>query len=87
MQDKYRFEESISVSLQRDEAIVLFWYLTRELWNKDNNRLQASFVHAAEPHSLESLLQALIVPLMDTGAPAMQGIEHAAREHLLRRFT
>lgn len=87
MKGRYQFEESISIELQRDEAIVLLWYLTRELWNKEGNRLQASFVHEAEPHSLESLLQKLIPPLMDTGAPDLEGIENAARDHLLRRFT
>ena len=87
MKDRYRFEESISIKLKRDQAIVLFWYLTRELWNKENSRLQASFIHEAEPHSLESLLQELIPPLMDTGAPDLEGIEDAARDHLLRRFT
>ena len=87
MKDRYRFEVSISVELKRDEAIVLLWYLTRELWNQERNRLQASFVHAAEPHSLELLLQALIPLLMDTGAPDLEGIENAARDHLLRRFT
>ena len=87
--DKYgRFEEKISVTLKRDEAIVLFWYLTRELWKEgDQDNLRASFIHGAEPHSLDALLQELIPPLLDTGAPDAKGIEHAARDHLLRRST
>jgi hypothetical protein len=83
MSNRYRFDESISVSLQRDEAIVLLWYLTREL---DTEKMQATFVHPAEPHSLHALVQELFVPLMDTGAPDAEGIEIAARDHLLRRF-
>jgi hypothetical protein len=84
MSNRYRFDESISVSLKRDEAIVLLWYLTREVWNETN--LRASYVHPAERHSLESLIQELFPPLMDTGAPDAAGIEVAARDHLLRRF-
>ena len=86
MAQDYRFGESITLQLKRDEAIVLFWYLTRELWG-DSPKLRASFIHPAEEHSLEELLQELVVPLMDTGAPGASGIENAAREHLLKRFT
>jgi hypothetical protein len=80
-----RFDDDITVKLKRDEAIVLFWYLTRELWNKNGETLQPSFVHEAESHSLHALMQELIRPLMDTGAPDAAGIEDAAREHLLNR--
>jgi hypothetical protein len=31
MRNQGRFEEPVSVTLKRDEAIVLLWYLTREL--------------------------------------------------------
>jgi hypothetical protein len=31
MRNQGRFEEPVSVALKRDEAIVLLWYLTREL--------------------------------------------------------
>jgi hypothetical protein len=86
MRNQGRFEEPVSITLKRDEAIVLLWYLTRELWNEDERNLRASFVHPAEPHSLEALLQELIPPLMDTGAPDADEIEIAARDHLLRRF-
>ena len=87
MSDKYRFDESITITLKRDEAIILLWYLTRELWAKEENKLTASFVHEAESHGLDALIQVLFRPLMDTGAPEAAGIEHAAREHLLQRFT
>ena len=83
--DHHRFDETITVTLKRDEAVVLLWYLTRELWNENKKNLRASFLHAAEPHGFEALLQELIPPLMDTGAPAAAGIENAARDHLLRR--
>ena len=86
MRNQGRFEEPVSVTLKRDEAIVLLWYLTRELWNEHQRNLRASFVHLAEAHSLKALLQELIPPLMDTGAPDAAGIEIAARDHLLRRF-
>ena len=52
-----RFDETIDLKLQRDEAIVLFWYLSREL---DKTHLDGSFIHPAEAHSLHALLQELI---------------------------
>lgn len=79
-----RFDETIGLKLRRDEAIVLLWYLSREL---DKHNLDASFVHPAEAHSLHALLQELIPALLDTGGPDAAGIELAAREHLLRRHT
>jgi len=83
-----RLDETITLKLKRDEAIVLLWYLTRELWKKDDdNNLSDSFVHAAEPHSLDALIQVLFPPLSDTGAPEAEGVELAAREHLLKRYT
>jgi hypothetical protein len=87
MTEDSRFAESIIITLKRDEAIVLLWYLSRELWNEGEKNLRSSFVHAAEPHSLHALLQELIWPLKDTGAPDAKGIEQMARDHLLRRFT
>jgi hypothetical protein len=35
--EKFRFRETINLPLHRDEAIVLLWYLSREL-NEDNLR-------------------------------------------------
>jgi hypothetical protein len=80
--EKFRFEEMINLRLHRDEAIVLLWYLSREL---DEDNLRDSFIHAAESHSLHALLQELIPALIDTGAPEAAGIEVAARKHLLQR--
>jgi len=82
-----RFDEPITITLKRDEAIVLFWYLTRELWNAAESNLRATFVHAAESHSLEALLQELVPRLTDTGGPDAAGIEHAARDHLVQRMS
>ena len=59
---------------------------TRELRNENGRNLQASFVHAAEPHSLKALLQELIPPLKDTGAPDANGIEIAAGHGPSKRF-
>jgi hypothetical protein len=85
--DSDPFDQTITIKLRRDEAIVLLWYLTRELWSEEQKNLQSSFVQAAEPHGLAAVLQELIPPLMDTGAPQAHGIEDAAREHLLRRHS
>ena len=81
-----RFEEAVSIALRRDEAIVLLWYLSRELWNGGEKNLRPSFVHPAEPHGLHALLQELASALIDTGGPQATGIEHDARENLARRF-
>ncbi|HLQ90946.1 MAG TPA: hypothetical protein VK148_13010 [Xanthobacteraceae bacterium] len=86
MTDEHRFDETITIKLKRDEAIVLFFYLSRELHAvAEEKNLRGSFVHAAEMHSLLCLHQELFRPLMDIGAPSAEGIELAAREHLLKR--
>jgi hypothetical protein len=79
-----RFDQDVTIKLKRDEAITLLWYLTRELWNGEN--LRTSFVHAAEEHGLEALVQEIFAQIVDTGSPQAEGIEHAARAHLLNRF-
>ncbi len=81
------FDQTISIKLKRDEAIVLLWYLSREIWNEDQRNLAATFIDPAEPHSLQALLQELVAPLTDTGSPSALGIELLARKHLLRRNT
>lgn len=83
----FRLDEQIVLKLRRDEAIVLFNYLVRETWTKEEKNLRASFEHAAEPHSLQALVQELIPKLIDTGSPEAAGIWDSAREHLLRRHT
>lgn len=82
------FNGKISISLHRDEAIVLYGYLTRELWGwAHEERLGATYDHPAESHAFHALLQELIVPLMDTGRPdEADRIYEAAKEHLMNRF-
>jgi len=83
---RYDFDRKIGLTLKRDEAIVLLWYLTRELWGGE--RLTATCEHPAEPHALEALLQELVPKLTDTGEPAHADAIHVtAQEHLLKRFT
>jgi hypothetical protein len=87
MDAKFDFDRKIDVSLQRDEAIVLYWYLSRELSPCADARLAATFEHPSEQLSLGALLQELVSPLMDTGHPdEADAIIAAAREHLLARF-
>jgi len=87
MDPKFDFERKIDVSLQRDEAIVLYWYLTRVAPLHQDSPLAGTFEHPSEPHSLEALVQELVSPLMDTGHPeTADAIIAAAREHLLARF-
>jgi len=87
MDPKHDFDRTISISLQRDAAIVLYWYLGRELTGRADARLNPSFENPSESISLEALPHALIEPLMDTGHPKeADAIHAAAREHLLRRF-
>ena len=50
-------DQTISVQLKRDEAIVLLWYLSREIWNEDHLNLAASFIDPAEPHTLTESLR------------------------------
>jgi hypothetical protein len=84
----HRFDEAITIELKRDEAIVLFFYLDRELYGvADEKNLRASFVHDAEVHGLLALHQELFRVLMDIGAPSAAGIEKEARVHLLKKHT
>jgi hypothetical protein len=88
----HRFDETITIELKRDEAIVLLLYLHRELYGvADEKNLRGSFVHAAEAHGLLALHQQLFPPLVDIGvnktAEEAEAIALAAREHLLKRYT
>lgn len=92
MPSDHRFDETIAIELKRDEAIVLFLYLHRELYGvADEKNLRGSFVHAAEAHSLLALHQMLFPPLVDIGVnktvEEADAIALAAREHLLKRHT
>lgn len=79
------FEQKIDIPLFRDEAIVLYWFLSREIWQKDQSRLKVSFENEAESHCLQALLQELIPKLIDTGGPDADQIHAAATEHLMGR--
>lgn len=48
------FDQTITMNMKRDEAIVLLWYLSRASWNKDEREPVPTFVHLAEVHSLEA---------------------------------
>jgi hypothetical protein len=87
MDPRFDFERKITISLHRDEAIVLLWYLSRELMMHAEERLAPTFQSPAEPHPLRALFQELIPPLIDTGEPKdSDAIYAAAKAHLLARF-
>ncbi len=82
-----RLGGNVTVDLRMDEAVVLLWYLSREVWNHNLSRLAATFDHPAERHGIQSLLQELATRLIHTGSERMDGIEDVARESLMRRHT
>ena len=73
----------IQIKLRRDEAIVLQFFLAREL---EAGSLKASYAHPAEELSLEGLSQELIPHLTETGGPDGDALHRAAIEHLMARF-
>ena len=83
--DNYPFDEKVSINLRMDEAVVLLWYLAREVWNGGSASLEGTFDHPAEHHSVKALLQELAVSLIHTGGKEASQIEQAARESLMRR--
>ena len=87
MKNNERFDEKVTIDLRMDEAIVLLWYLSREVWNRGSSRLEGTFDHPAEGHGVQALLQELAVRLINTGSERMRGVEHAARESLMRRHS
>lgn len=82
-----RFDEKINLKLATDEAVVLLSFLSRELWNRNAERLAGSIEHPAEFHALHALLQELFPPLLWTGDPNAEDILPAARDSLLARHT
>jgi hypothetical protein len=85
--DTDRFDQKVAISLQRDEAIVLLHYLSREIWMQNEGRLNPSIEHPAEAHSLHALVQELLAPLMDTGGPDSAAIHARAKASLMNRST
>jgi len=80
------FDRKIELSLNRDEAIVLFGFLSRELYQYDESRLKPLLEHEAEAHSLLALFHEMIPKLLlDTGGPDADQIYAAASEYLLGR--
>ena len=41
------FDEKVSIDLQMDEAVVLLWYLSREVWNRGMARLDGTCLFLA----------------------------------------
>ncbi|MGE3643613.1 MAG: hypothetical protein AB7F96_07140 [Beijerinckiaceae bacterium] len=86
MPPDYDFSRDVTVTLPRDEAIALLWYLTRELWREGQTPMRATFENRAEPHVLEALLQELIHPLLDTGGEEGGAIHAAAIARVIQRY-
>jgi hypothetical protein len=80
-------DRKITFSLHHDESIVLYRFLSREIWQHDEARLRSAYENPAESHSLQALLQELVSPLMDTGGADADQIYAAAANHLLRRHS
>ena len=76
----------VRITLRRDEAIVLQFFLARELGRSEAGKLQASFAHPAEELSVEGLLHELGPRLPETGGPDGDALHKAAIEHLMARF-
>ena len=84
--DNYPFDEKVSINLGMHEAVVLLWYLAREVWNGGSARLEGTFDHSAEHHSVQALLQELAARLIHTGGKEASQIEEGARESLMHRY-
>jgi hypothetical protein len=82
-----RFDETVTINLQLDEAIVLLAYLVREVWGRGSSRLEGTYDHPAETHGVQALLQELFNPLVYTGTERFRGIEDAARESVMHRYS
>jgi hypothetical protein len=79
-------DERILVKLQRDEAIVMYWYLTRELLRDGAKRLKPTFASPAEELALEGLMHELSPTLSGPATPEYDVEHEAALEHLSARF-
>lgn len=84
--DPVRLNQPVRLNLATDEAVVMLWFLTRELWG-DQDRLAKCTEHPAEFHALHALLQELIQPLMWTGGTDSDEICRAARDSVMARHT
>ena len=82
-----RLDETVTLKLKADEAIVLGYFLSREIWNRGEDRLAHCIEHPAEAHALRSLLQELAPTLIQTGGPDADESNSAARDALLARYS
>ena len=80
-------DETVTLTLKVDEAIVLGCFLSRELWNQGGERLSGCIEHPAETHAVHSLLQELVPTLVRTGGPHAEENENTARASLIARYT
>jgi hypothetical protein len=80
-------DETVTLTLKVDEAIVLGCFLSRELWNQGGERLTGCIEHPAETHALHSLLQELVPTLVQAGGPHAEENENTARASLISRYT
>jgi hypothetical protein len=81
-------EEPAWLQLSPDEALVLFAFLTRELWSREEARIGTCLEHPAEAHALHALLQELIPTTLWAGDPnAPSTVFAEARERLLARHS
>jgi hypothetical protein len=80
-------DETVTLTLKVDEAIVLGCFLSRELWNQGGERLSGCIEHPAETHALHSLLQEFVPTLVRTGGPHAEENESMARASLIARYT
>jgi hypothetical protein len=81
------FDAEVKLTLHRDEAIVLYWFLSREFLSNDGERLKPAFDHPSEEHSLLGVLHELMPALVDTSDPEHADQIHSdARTHLMKRF-
>lgn len=80
------FNEKIPLQLKRDEATVLFWYLTRHFLTEGGLRMKASFDHPAEELALEGLMHEMMPQLSGPKASISETEYLGALEHLSARF-
>ena len=85
MSDRFSLDQTVAITVRRDEAIVLYHLLSREIWSEDEARLKAICRNDAEAHALRALLQELVPPLIDTGGPDWDDSHAAAVESVIAR--
>ena len=84
-----RLDETVALRLKTDEAVVLGYLLSREIWNRGGERLFSCIEHPAEEHALHALLQELSPTLLKAGGTedAAEQNNRAARASLVARYS